>query len=419
MKKLSVPYTIKRRGIYYLNLRWENTFIRKSLATGNPLEAINLINQIRPHLKEAHGQKDNFIRRVLTVLESARPKSCIDNENSELDEVQIKISQAFVVYKDEQEVENWGVRTALQNEATITQLIELVGDIQVASVTKATAREYKKLLLAYPKNRNKGNRINQSINQLLSEGSETISHETVRNTIGRVSSFFNWLIKQGYRDDNPFAGIAPKRTHSTRSERSSFTDDELKVLFGSDLYKEKQFKFEWQYWLPILGLYTGARIEELCQLKVNDFKFAENCHYIAIHGDGDVLNRVKTNCSIRDIPIHADLINMGVLDLTKGKSLDSYIFDLKRVNTNLSHGPSKWFGRYKSSLGFPSGSKVFHSFRHTFRDKLTFAGISSEYVSEMLGHEHLGETFGRYGSAIPVKILSEQLNKVSFESIFS
>jgi hypothetical protein len=60
LKKLSVPYTIKRRGIYYLNLRWENTFIRKSLATGNPLEAINLINlinQIRPHLKEAHGLK--------------------------------------------------------------------------------------------------------------------------------------------------------------------------------------------------------------------------------------------------------------------------------------------------------------------------------------------------------------------------
>ena len=103
MKKLSVPYTIKRRGIYYLNLRWKNTFIRKSLATGNPLEAINLINQIRPHLKEAHGLKDNFIRQVLTVLESARPKSSIDNENSELDEVQIKISQAFVVYKDEQE----------------------------------------------------------------------------------------------------------------------------------------------------------------------------------------------------------------------------------------------------------------------------------------------------------------------------
>ncbi len=419
MKKLSVPYTIKRRGIYYLNLRWENTFIRKSLATGNPLEAINLINQIRPHLKEAHGQKDNFIRRVLTVLESARPKSSIDNENFELDEVQIKISQAFVVYKDEQQVENWGVRTALQNEATITQLIELVGDIQVASVTKATAREYKKLLLAYPKNRNKGNRFKKTINQLLNEGSEILSHETVRNTVGRVSSYFNWLVKQGYRDDNPFVGIAPKRTHSSRSERSSFTDDELRILFGTDLFKGKCYKFEWQYWLPVLGLYTGARIEELCQLKVSDFKCAENCHYIAIHGDGDVLNRVKTTCSVRDIPLHENLIDMGVLKLIEGKHIDSYIFDLKRVNTNLSHGPSKWFGRYKSSLGFPSGSKVFHSFRHTFRDKLTFAGISSEYVSEMLGHEHLGETFGRYGSAIPVKILSEQLNKVSFESIFS
>ena len=419
MKKLSVPYTIKRRGIYYLNLRWKNTFIRKSLATGNPLDAIHLINQIRPHLKQAYGCQVDFMRQMSDVLGNAKRKSFIDCEDSELNEVQIKISQAFVIYKDEQQVENWGVRTALQNEATITQLIELVGDIQVASVTKATAREYKKLLLAYPKNRNKGNRFKKTINQLLNEGSEILSHETVRNTVGRVSSYFNWLVKQGYRDDNPFVGIAPKRTHSSRSERSSFTDDELRILFGTDLFKGKCYKFEWQYWLPVLGLYTGARIEELCQLKVSDFKCAENCHYIAIHGDGDPQNRVKTTCSIRKIPLHENLIDMGVLKLIEGKHIDSYIFDLKRVNTNLSHGPSKWFGRYKSSLGFPSGSKVFHSFRHTFRDKLTFAGISSEYVSEMLGHEHLGETFGRYGSAIPVTILSEQLNKVSFESIFS
>ena len=68
-----------------------------------------------------------------------------------------------------------------------------------------------------------------------------ISLETVRNIMGRVSSFFNWLVKQGYREDNPFSGVAPKRVHSARSERSPFTDDDLKLLFGTAIYKDKKY----------------------------------------------------------------------------------------------------------------------------------------------------------------------------------
>ena len=48
MRKLSVPYTINRRGIYYLNLRWNNQFIRQSLATKDPMEAFEKVNQLAP-----------------------------------------------------------------------------------------------------------------------------------------------------------------------------------------------------------------------------------------------------------------------------------------------------------------------------------------------------------------------------------
>lgn len=48
MRKRSVPYTIKRNGIYYLNLRWNNQFIRQSLATKDPMEAFEKLNQLAP-----------------------------------------------------------------------------------------------------------------------------------------------------------------------------------------------------------------------------------------------------------------------------------------------------------------------------------------------------------------------------------
>ena len=92
----------------------------------------------------------------------------------------------------------------------------------------------------------------------------------------------------------------------------------------------------------------------------------------------------------------------------------SFLFDLKRINTNLGHMPSKWFGRYKASLGLPKGTKVFHSFRHTLRDKLTLSGVPNEHIREILGHEQIGETFGRYGSSIPVNVLAESLGKLCF-----
>ena len=57
--------------------------------------------------------------------------------------------------------------------------------------------------------------------------------------MGRVASFFNWLVKQGYREDNPFCGVAPRRVHSARSERSPFTDDDLRLLFGTAIYRDK------------------------------------------------------------------------------------------------------------------------------------------------------------------------------------
>ena len=48
MRKRSVPYTIVRGGVYYLNLRWNNQFIRQSLATKDPMEAFQKVNQLAP-----------------------------------------------------------------------------------------------------------------------------------------------------------------------------------------------------------------------------------------------------------------------------------------------------------------------------------------------------------------------------------
>ena len=47
---------------------------------------------------------------------------------------------------------------------------------------------------------------------------------------------------------------------------------------------------------------------------------------------------------------------------------------------------SKWFGRYKRSLGIDNQNSVFHSFRHGFKDALRAAGVNEDINDALTGH---------------------------------
>lgn len=107
------------------------------------------------------------------------------------------LSQEFSLYNKEQRLENWGVRRAAQNEATFKQLLEITRNLPITAVTKAVVRNSKQTLLSYPAYRHKGKRNETTLEQLSEEGVDSVSLETDRNTMVRVSSFISSLAKPG------------------------------------------------------------------------------------------------------------------------------------------------------------------------------------------------------------------------------
>ena len=67
------------------------------------------------------------------------------------------------------------------------------------------------------------------------------------------------------------------------------------------------------YWLPILGLFTGARLNELCQLQITDVKEEEGILFLNITDDAND-QRVKTAGSKRRCPIHSTIEMLGFRD---------------------------------------------------------------------------------------------------------
>jgi len=94
----------------------------------------------------------------------------------------------------------------------------------------------------------------------------TLSPASVQKQLNAIKAVLSWAVAQGYMENNPATGISHARgngIHGARTRRLPYEADDLRKLFGT-AFSEKE---DADRWLPLLGLWTGARLEELGQLR--------------------------------------------------------------------------------------------------------------------------------------------------------
>lgn len=141
--------------------------------------------------------------------------------------------------------------------------------------------------------------------------------KTARDRLTNIKSLLKfahetleWLPKQ------PWRGLDIKTT--TTNKRRPWTDDELKTLFTAPLhtaYALPDARFggrEAAYWIPLMGLYTGTRLGELCQLRTADVQKAEGINVLVLTNEGEGQS-IKSDAGHRSVPIHSELIRLGFL----------------------------------------------------------------------------------------------------------
>ncbi|WP_329604936.1 site-specific integrase [Spartinivicinus ruber] len=317
------------------------------------------------------------------------------------------LSVLYIQFETEKVATEWGHKAKEDYYTAFKALIDLVGDVVPAKVNNALANKYSQGLLTYPQRRAVGPNAKLSLKELAKRNSPTISARTAKNHFTRMNVFFNWLAQRKYIKANPLSGLSPKGKKTT-TKKLSFNQDDLKLIFSQPLFKEKKYNCEWQYWLPILALYTGARLEELAQLSASDVKQEEGIYYLHIHGEEN--NQLKNENSARKIPLHCEVLSLGFLDYLATRQ-GQQLFQLNKVSGKYGKNVTKWFTRFKQRLGF-GPSKVFHSFRHTFRDLAVESGVPSEHIKALLGHTQGDVTHGIYGSGFSLRVLNASLQKI-------
>ena len=135
--------------------------------------------------------------------------------------------------------------------------------------------------------------------------------------------------------------------------------------------------------LLILGLYTGARLNELCSLLVKD---------VSIEGHDAatlVIREGKTDAAARTLAV-THWVALEVLKRrTDGKRPGGQLFDeLLPGGTDgkPSVQASKAFTRYRRECGVPDGTD-YHSLRRTFLTLMEHKGTDYVAVARFVGHQ--------------------------------
>lgn len=240
--------------------------------------------------------------------------------------------------------------------------------------------------------------------------------EVADTTVKRDLSFIRKFVEWAADSKRMYCSTPLTLTIDAESEPWEYFDaDDLKLIFDAIPNKAKN---AWHFWIPLIGLYTGARISEPAAMRVEHvFKKAEM--------DVMFLPGTKTDASPRDVPIHSDLISIGFLDYALyRKSLGKeMLFDITYSKQNgYGAAPSKWFGDFKREVGITHELKVFHSFRHTITDHLNQHGAQFEANCQYTGHSKgggvKGQVYGRRLLNLSV-LKSEVVDKINWKKYCS
>ena len=297
--------------------------------------------------------------------------------------------------------------------------------------------------------------MRQFVDQMAKRGLGVV---TLNERLAKLKSLFKVLKGKGVLESNPATdtlGLKENSFKKRKSKRQPFDHADLTNIFSSCVFNEQQLRSHGQsqeatYWIPVMMYYTGARTEEIAGLALADVVQdpQSGWHFNLIDrpsADDDLFDDegeskpkpkvklpeeaveeahwrlLKNGKSIRKVPVAQELIDLGLLrflDSVRDKGHLSLFPSLAHDwHEKLSGAFSKFFGRYKKQiLGIDNPKKVLYSFRHTMKDAMTSADVSSKYLKRVLGHASgEGSVTDGYGNQdVPLDVLTAEFGKIKF-----
>jgi len=333
-------------------------------------------------------------------------------------------------------------KTKLKYRGMVRVLQDLLGaDTDASKITREDCRRAQALLLTVPANaaqRYPGLKAKDAGESAKRDGVSPMHPKSVGNHLDILATVLRWGARERVirlPDGNPAealnAATAKTVTAPAGEKRRPFTLDELKAIFAAPLYtgcKDDEAGHDkpgpnhprrGRFWVPLLSLFAGLRLNEACQLRTDDVREVDGIPVLLIRASHEG-QRLKTAAADRRIPVHPELARIGFLQLVARQRAERQARLFPELPAgklgNYSDPFSKWFARFLEKAHVSSPGAVFHSFRHGFRDRMREAGIPSE-VADALGGWAVAGQGAAYGTGFSVRVLAEHVARIGYPGL--
>jgi integrase len=303
-----------------------------------------------------------------------------------------------------------------QDRTTLRRFIETAGDRPIDSYGRGDVTVFRETMGRLPVHYGKSPADKDKSLAVLIAEAVNAGHMTVQQRTEIVADH-TFKVKKGARD-----------------QRDQWLPEELAALFASPVWAGHSrasrnkpgpiITRDAKFWLPLLAVFQGARLEELADLyrrDVVDDGGVWTMHIVESEG-----RRLKNVNSTRVIPLHPELIRLGFLNYvtTTAALPDAPLFpDLQPQGKDQKRGPrfTRWFVEYRRKTGTYREDVATHAFRHTANTRLrdSINGIQQDrHVDFLFGHARTGsEGRERYDKGPGLKALAATLGLLAYPEI--
>jgi integrase len=329
---------------------------------------------------------------------------------------------------EEEREGRWSASTRKNYSIIFRVLEEVCGiDTPLEAIDRDFCRNVRKQLIGLPAHYQKspstrGRSIADAIEIAKNEKMPTISAATINNHLNKLGAILRYGRDQGWITGNPMADLEIPDPVDPSDKRDPFTVEQLNLIFARPPWSEgpeAEPDRPSRFWAPLISLFSGARLTEVCGQRVDEMIVEDGVHLFHFRHRPEE-RHIKGGKS-RKVPVHPQLIALGFWDFVeqaRASGRDHLFSDVKRDKLGKwGDHTTKWFSRQVKALNLRGQKLSFHSFRHSFEDALRRADLHDTPIGNAITGRWTAGVSKNYGSRYPVTKLREALSQVNYPGL--
>nr|WP_230863608.1 tyrosine-type recombinase/integrase [Campylobacter concisus] len=387
---------------------------------------------------DASGMTFNEAINFFQKLFSNRAKSFISQLGSstknESKANAVTLKSAFENYVSNTRISNnWSDSTfGLVRHVGKLMFMKFGDELDIKKIKRDDLLNFRNVLLQLPTKLSQNSLYkDKSLDEIiaLAKDRPKISKSTIKKYIVRVSEFFKYCYDSDYIDKNPAIDLQISINQDDVTNKNPYEDSDVNALLdivskirSSGDTKSQRISKDELFFVTHIAAYSGMRLNEIIQLNTDDIVEKYNIVCFSLNTKIDVKTgkskTLKTRNSVRIVPIHSKLSSIGLFEFIENKKkLAKQCGKAVRLFNCDNKDFSEYFRKKINTKVIKDNDKTrtFHSFRHTFINKLIQSGQRVEHIAALVGHEQQYKiTMNTYGEPVTPKILKDLVEEVNF-----